>query len=96
VRELVDVLRHVLPQFAEQSTGIRNSLVLASASTFDDEPEGVEVALVAWPQQEDGRGTLGPDQGLWEEGQCTRCKADITSNAKRALCPVCSSVCQLT
>jgi hypothetical protein len=96
VRELLDVLRRVLPQYVEESDVLRSSLTLARASVFDDEPVGVEVALVAWPDRDYYDGGLGPDQGLWEDGYCEGCRIVVSSNAKRAYCPLCGSPCQLT
>lgn len=95
VRELVDVLRRVLPGRTEETSGLRTVLVLATATVCEDEADPT-VEVVAWPDREYYEGGLGPDQGLWEEGRCERCGLDVTSNAKRAYCPVCASRCGLT
>jgi hypothetical protein len=96
VAELVDVLRRVLPARVEESGGLRNTLVLATATTYEDEPDGIDLTLVGWPDRDYYDGGLGPDQGLWEDGRCARCDTGVTSNAKRASCPVCGSPCALT
>ncbi|MFI7261187.1 hypothetical protein ACIBP4_02610 [Micromonospora maritima] len=95
VRELVDVLRRVLPRYTESSYGIRTVLVLAAATQYENEP-GLDLELVAWPDRDYYNGGLGPDQGLWEDGHCARCDTDVTSNAKRGYCPICGSRCTLT
>ncbi|TCC00642.1 hypothetical protein E0H26_02945 [Micromonospora zingiberis] len=96
VPELVDVLRRVLSHHTEEEYGIRTVLVLATATTYAEERGAVDVELVAWPDREYYRGGLGIDQGLWEEGRCTSCDTSVTSNAKRAYCPVCGTRCALT
>ncbi|GAA4585837.1 hypothetical protein GCM10023194_29740 [Planotetraspora phitsanulokensis] len=96
VNELVDVLRRVLPQYTEEGNGLRTSLVLATATEYEDEPDGIDVTLVAWPDRDYYDGGLGPDQGLWEDGDCGKCGTEVSSNAKRAFCPVCGSGCGLT
>jgi hypothetical protein len=96
VHELVDVLRRVLPNYTEEGDGLRRTLVLATATEFDDELNGLDVALVAWPDRDYYDGGLGPDQGLWEDGHCGKCDTNVSSNAKRAYCPVCGSGCTLT
>ncbi|MEO3775466.1 hypothetical protein ABGB16_01170 [Micromonospora sp. B11E3] len=95
MRELVDVMRRVLPHYTEDHDGIRTTLVLAEATRFEDEP-GLEVELVAWPDRDYYDGGLGIDQGLWEQGHCTECDTGVVSNAKRAYCPYCGSRCGLT
>jgi hypothetical protein len=96
VHELVDVLRRVLPNHVEESNSLRTALVLATATAYEDEPDGLDITLVAWPDRDYYDGGLGPDQGLWEDGHCEQCGADVSSNAKRAYCPVCGSKCALT
>ncbi|WP_141908923.1 zinc ribbon domain-containing protein [Micromonospora sp. A202] len=95
VYELVDVLRRVLPHHSQDRYGIRTELVLAEATDYEDEP-GLEVQLVAWPDRDYYDGDLGIDQGLWENGHCTKCDTEVVSNAKRAFCPYCGSRCGLT
>ncbi|MEU7995226.1 hypothetical protein AB0B83_07785 [Micromonospora sp. NPDC049060] len=95
VRELVDVLRRVLPHFTEDQYGVRTTLTLAAVTDYEDEP-GLDVELVAWPDRDYYDGGLGIDQGLWENGRCARCDVEVTSNAKRAFCPYCGSGCALT
>ncbi len=55
--------------------------------------------LVAYPTAE-GAAVLGPEhgpeRGLWEGGSCPRCHAELTSQVKTALCPVCSVEAELT
>ncbi|MFC0550504.1 hypothetical protein ACFFHJ_06370 [Planotetraspora thailandica] len=96
VHELADVLRRVLPHYTEESNGLRTSLVLATATEYEDEPDGIDVTFVAWPDRDYYDGGLGPDQGLWEGGDCEQCHTEVSSNAKRAFCPVCGSRCELT
>ncbi|MFG1966244.1 hypothetical protein [Nonomuraea sp. NPDC049028] len=96
VHELVDVLGRVLPQHAEDRNGLRTMLVLATATTYEQEPVGIDVTLVAWPDRDYYDGGLGPEQGLWEDGRCARCDVEVSSNAKRAYCPVCNTPCTLT
>lgn len=95
VRELVDVLRRVLPGYAEESYGMRTHLVLATVTVTEYE-DGTLTEFVAWPDRDYYDGGLGPDQGLWEGGRCERCGTDVTSNAKRAFCPACGGRCGLT
>ncbi|MEU7843996.1 hypothetical protein AB0B39_23890 [Micromonospora sp. NPDC049114] len=97
VRELVDVLRRALPGFTQEAYGMRTVLTLASVTWFEDDVEpGLGVELVAWPDRDYYGGGLGLDQGLWENGRCPRCDVEVTSNAKRAHCPYCGTVCALT
>ncbi|RAO38916.1 hypothetical protein ONO23_00602 [Micromonospora noduli] len=97
VRELVDVLRRALPHFTEEAYGMRTALTLASVTYYEDEVEpGLNVELVAWPDRDYYDGDLGMNQGLWENGHCTRCDIEVVSNAKRAFCPYCGSACGLT
>jgi rubrerythrin len=97
VRELLAVLRRVLPSHVEESDGLRTTLALATATVDEANPDGIAmVTLVAWPDREYYDSGLGPDQGLWEDGRCQRCGFDVSSNAKRAYCPVCGSKCELT
>ncbi|MEV4111093.1 hypothetical protein [Nonomuraea sp. NPDC049695] len=96
VRELVDVLGRVLPRHAEDGDGMRTALVLATATVYEQEPAGIDVTLVAWPDREHYDDGLGPEQGLWEDGRCARCDVEVSSNAKRARCPVCDTPCTLT
>lgn len=95
VRELVDVLRRVLPGYAEERHGMRTSLVLATVTAFEEEADTL-AEFVAWPDRDHYDGGLGIDQGLWEDGRCEQCGIDVTSNAKRAFCPVCGGRCALT
>ncbi|WP_433428440.1 hypothetical protein [Nonomuraea sp. CA-141351] len=37
VHELVDVLRRVLPHYTEEGNGLRTTLVLATATEYEDE-----------------------------------------------------------
>ncbi|MEV5767157.1 hypothetical protein AB0L34_21710 [Micromonospora sp. NPDC052213] len=98
VHELVDVLRRVLPSYTEagSGSGLRTTLVLATATQDEDQPDRPDLTLVAWPDRDRYDGGLGPDQGLWEDGHCAQCDVGVTSNAKRAYCPVCGSRCFLT
>ncbi|MGC4897135.1 hypothetical protein [Micromonospora sp. DT31] len=96
VRELVDVMRRVLPHYTEDEAGIRSVLVLATATVDEDSPYVPDLALVAWPDRDHHNGGLGADQGLWNEAECARCETTVTSNAKRGFCPVCGSRCGLT
>ncbi|WP_203924724.1 hypothetical protein [Rugosimonospora africana] len=102
VRELVDVLRRVLPAYTETANGLRNVLVLAQATVWDtDTPDGTQdtstdLSTVVWPDAGYYGDHLGPDQGLWEEGSCRSCDLAVVSNAKRAHCPVCGTACYLT
>lgn len=89
VCELVDVLRRVLPHHTQEDDGLRTVLTLAAAAVCDSESATPEIALVAWPDRDHYADGLGPDQGLWEQGHCGHCDIGVTSNAKRAYCPVC-------
>jgi hypothetical protein len=95
VRELVDVLRRVLPGYAEERDGMRTTLVLATVTVTEGEPDTL-AEFVAWPDRDYYDGGLGLDQGLWEDGRCERCGIEVTSNAKRAFCPACGEGCALT
>jgi hypothetical protein len=95
VRELVDVLRRVLPGYAEESYGMRTNLVLATVTVTEGE-DGTLTEFVAWPDRDYYDGGLGIDQGLWEGGHCERCGIEVTSNVKRAFCPACGGRCALT
>jgi hypothetical protein len=96
LRELLDVLRQVLPRHTETEPDMQTKLVLASATIFDDDPETTQVELVAWPYRAAYNGHLGPDQELLEDGTCRGCGLPVISSAKRALCPICDSQCGLT
>ncbi|MFI6602970.1 hypothetical protein ACIBHX_42555 [Nonomuraea sp. NPDC050536] len=96
VHDLVDVLSRVLPQHAEDGNGLRTKLVLATATAYEQEPVGIDVTLVAWPDRDHYDGGPGPQQGLWEDGRCAQCDVEVSSNAKRAHCPVCNTPCTLT
>lgn len=88
MRELLDVLRRVLPELDEGFPGSRTALMLA-AVTANVEAPGLTMEIVAWP---DG----GPDGDLCQVGTCRRCGFEITSTAKHATCPMCRSTCYLT
>ncbi|TDC63920.1 hypothetical protein E1200_21275 [Actinomadura sp. GC306] len=97
--ELVDVLRRVLPAHQEAGSFMSSALVLAQVS----QPSGVDpvhghpsTELVAWPDRDFYDGGFGPEPGLWEQGTCPGCKVEVTSTAKRAFCPHCGTLCQLT
>lgn len=87
VYELVDVMRRVLPHYTEDEYRIRTTLVLATATKYEDEPDALDVALVAWPDRDYYDGGLGLHQGLWEDARCAKCDTDVTSNAKRRVLP---------
>lgn len=96
VHELVDVLRRVMPQHSEDRNGMRTVLILATATTFEQAPDEIDVTLVAWPDRTYYNDGTGPEQGLWEGGRCVRCGVEVTSNAKQVYCPVCNIPCALT
>jgi len=95
--ELVDVLRRVLPQHAEQDVVMPSTLCLAEVSPVPgrhDLPAVVEI--VAWPDREYYEGGFGGEPANFEQGSCLACGIEVTSSAKRAFCPVCGSGCRLT
>jgi hypothetical protein len=102
--ELVDVLQRVLPARADQEwrDGMITTLVLASATRFDDsvpreaDESSVTLEVVAWPDRDYYDGGFGPEPDLFEQGACERCGIEVTSTAKRAFCPVCGGLCSLT
>jgi len=103
MRELLDVLRRVLPaQTDEMGSGLGHALVLAEATWSKDDANpasraDLELALIAWPDRAYyDHEPLGPDQGLYEEATCSGCAVNVTSTAKRAICPVCATTCYLT
>ncbi|GIF73320.1 hypothetical protein [Asanoa siamensis] len=102
--ELVDVLRRVLPGYGDREAGygLTSMLVLAEATRADanvprmpDEPP-VTLEMVAWPDRDYYEGGFGPEPDLYEQGTCRTCGVDVTSTAKRAFCPTCGEVCELT
>ncbi|GIG62568.1 hypothetical protein Lfu02_69400 [Longispora fulva] len=100
-RELVDVLREVLPLHDESEGSYRATLILAQATLWardapEEDHDPADLSAVAWPDRAYYGNRLGPDQGFWEDGQCKTCGLPVTSNAKRAQCPACGSACQLT
>ncbi|MEH1164644.1 hypothetical protein V6V47_04565 [Micromonospora sp. CPCC 205539] len=95
VHELVDVMRRVLPTYTEDRYGMRTNVVLASVTRCDQDPETI-LELVAWVDRDHYDGSLGIDQGLWENGHCSTCDIEVTSNGKRAFCPACGSAVALT
>ena len=86
----------VLPNHVQELTGLRTVLALATATTYEQEPNAIDLTLVAWPDRDYHEDGLGPDQDLYEDGRCERCGTEVSSNAKRAYCPVCGSRCTLT
>ncbi|GIG02193.1 hypothetical protein [Catellatospora citrea] len=95
--EFLDVMRQVLPVQAanDADPAFRNVLMLVEVSTDPDDGD-VEQRVVAWPDRVHYGGGLGTYQGLCEEGTCAGCGRTVTSNAKRAVCPLCGTNCRLT
>nr|BFE65500.1 hypothetical protein GCM10020063_100260 [Dactylosporangium thailandense] len=102
--ELVDVLRRVLPAHRDRDAkyGLTRVLVLAEATmadgtaprALDQTPATFE--MVAWPDRDHYDGGFGPETDLYEQGTCRTCGVDVTSTAKRAFCPICGELCELT
>jgi hypothetical protein len=100
VPELLDVMRRVVPTYAESDGAMESRLFLAQVAWEAGDPPtgtaGLDVEAVAWPDRDHYGGGLGIDQGLWEQGVCDGCGMAVTSSSKRAFCPVCGSRCGLT
>ncbi|WP_131741483.1 hypothetical protein [Actinomadura roseirufa] len=97
--ELVDVLQRVLPAHAERGTIVPSVLVLAEISWVsggDSSSRELSIEGVAWPDRDYYDGGFGPEPALYEQGTCPVCQLDVTSTAKRAFCPQCGTLCQLT
>jgi hypothetical protein len=97
--ELVDILYRVLPARTGSRYGQTTSLVLAEINQQTDglaDPRDLLISAVAWPDRDYYDGGFGPEPELWEDGTCPSCGIEVTSTAKRAVCPVCGTVCSLT
>ncbi|MES9540445.1 hypothetical protein [Actinomadura sp. NPDC000600] len=97
--ELVDVLRRVLPAHGEQGSITSSVLLLAEVSRPSvGEPSSTQplIEAVAWPDRDFYDGGFGPESALYEQGHCPDCGLDVTATAKRAFCPLCGTLCQLT
>ena len=97
--ELVDVLYRVLPARTSSRYDRTTSLVLAEVNRQTDgldDPKDLLISAVAWPDRDYYDGGFGPEAELWEDGSCPRCGIEVTSTARRAVCPVCGTVCSLT
>jgi hypothetical protein len=97
--ELVDVLRRVLPAHADHNATVTAKLVLAEIAQLPDEDQSLTepiIEAVAWPDRDHYDGGFGPEPANYEQGTCPRCSLNVTSTAKRAFCPLCETLCQLT
>lgn len=76
-----------------------SALVLAEISlppTGDPSLTQPFIQAVAWPDRDYYDGGFGSEPALYEQGSCTGCRLEVTSTAKRAICPLCGTVCHLT
>jgi hypothetical protein len=97
--ELVDVLRRVLPAHGQGDDPSGPTLVLANVFRLSDGDSNLPeplVEVVAWPDRDYYDGGFGPEPALYEQGSCRSCHVEVTSTAKRAFCPLCGALCELT
>ncbi|GAA1854216.1 hypothetical protein [Actinomadura bangladeshensis] len=97
--ELVDVLRRVLPAHGEGDDLSTRTLVLAEVFRLSDDDSHSPaplVEVVAWPDRDYYDGGFGSEPALYEQGSCRNCRVEVTSTAKRAFCPLCGVLCELT